>query len=122
MILPHQYITVSISLVFMGFVLYLVRRRAMREAYSIFWFVMGVSFIVVATRESFLERITVFMGAKYPASVLFFLGLMFVLMLAVHFSVELSSLRSQNISLNQAIAILQERVCRLPNEAEEKNA
>jgi hypothetical protein len=110
MILRHQFITIGISLFFIALVLNLVRKRKMRETYSILWFVMGICFIIVSVWEQFLEKITVLMGAKFPASVLFFFGLIFVIVLLLHFSVEISSLRKQNNTLNQSIALLNNKI------------
>lgn len=110
MIQQHQFITVSVSITFMLFILRLVKRKKMREAYSILWFIMGILFIILSAWEQLLHKITIFIGAKFPASILFFFGILFSLVLLVHFSIEISTLRKQNNALNQAIGLLENKI------------
>lgn len=93
----------------------------MREVYSILWFLVGIGFIMIAVWEYFLIKLTVLIGAKYPASVLFFFGIIFVLILLIHFSVEISTLRKQNNAINQSLSILNNKVEKLAKSITNKN-
>ena len=113
MILKHQIVTFGTSALFLLLVLNLLRKNKMKEIYSILWFVVGLIFIVISLWEGLLTRLTELIGAKYPASVLFFFGLIFVLILLVHFSVEISTLRKHAKDLNQSLAILNNELAAL---------
>lgn len=106
MILRHQIVTIGTSALFLLLVLNLLRKSKMKEVYTILWFGVGLGFISISLWEGLMIRLTVLIGAKYPVSVLFFFGLIFVLILLVHFSVEISTLLKRTKDLNQALAVL----------------
>lgn len=110
MILRHQLVTIGTSVFFMLLVLNLLRKGRLKEIYSILWLAVGAAFITFSLWEGLTVRLTGLIGAKFPASVLFFFGLVFVLVVLVHFSVEISTLRARVKDLNQALALLNREV------------
>lgn len=87
----------------------LVRRRRLKEEYSVLWIAAGVVILVVGLNYSLLERITVFIGAGLTSSTLFFFGIFFVLALSLQFSVKISKLELQVKNLAQELAIAHAR-------------
>ncbi len=96
----------SIALVI--FILELVRRRRLLEEYSLLWLFVGAIMMVLAFWKSGLDLVSKAIGIAYPPSTLFLFGLVFIIVLLLHFSTVISKLTEQNKTLAQKIAILEE--------------
>jgi hypothetical protein len=99
-------IAIAGSLAVLALVIELVRRRRLKEEYSVLWIVTGVVLLLLSTWFELLESITDAMGALAPASTLFFFGLAFVILMLLHFSVRVSELERRVIGLAQELALL----------------
>ena len=89
-------------------ILELVRRRKLREEYSVLWLVTGGFLLLLALNYSLLTGITSFIGAVLPTSTLFFGGLIFLILVCLQFSVRLSATTRKLKWLNQKIALLEQ--------------
>lgn len=85
----------------------LVRRRKLKEEYSILWLAAGVAIVVVGLNYSLLQTITALIGAGWTSSTLFFFGILFVLALSLQFSVKISTLETRVKNLAQQMALLE---------------
>jgi hypothetical protein len=86
-------------------VLDLVRRRKLKEEYSVLWVVTAIVVLVLAIWYDLLTSITSLVGATAPASTIFFFGLLFFLVLMLHFSVRISTLERRLTELIQDVGI-----------------
>lgn len=89
------------------FIVEMVRRKKLREEYSWLWLLTGFGIIVFAVWYDLLVFITKMIGAALPTTTLFVLALLFLLLIALHYSIKISSLTDQVRKLAQKIAILQ---------------
>ncbi len=87
-------------------ILELVRRRKLREEYSWLWITTGVGMVVLSVWYGLIERITHVIGAVTVTTTLFLFGLLFLLLISVHFSTVISRLTQQVRRLTQELAIL----------------
>jgi hypothetical protein len=94
-------------------VLELVRRRRLREEYSWIWLLTAIGYLAIAAVPGLIERVTILIGSVRPTSVFTFAGLVFLFLIAIQFSVQISRLAEQNKDLAQQIAILDGEVRRL---------
>jgi len=101
---------ILISIALMIFIVELVRRRKLREEYSWLWLLTGIIILILASWHDLLIYVTNFIGAALPTSTLFFLGLVFLFLIAVQFSTKISRLTDQVKNLTQENALLKERV------------
>lgn len=99
-------ITIAGALAVVILILELVRRRRLKEEYSVLWVVTSVVVLILAVWYGALEGITELIGATLPSSTLFFFGLLFVMVLSLHFSVRISSLERLVTTLVQEIALM----------------
>lgn len=99
-------ITLSAALILLISVLELVRRRRLREQYSILWLLASVVILVLASNRVLLDLLARAMKIAYPPSALFVVLLGFLLVITLHFSTVISRLTRDNESLAQEIAIL----------------
>ena len=94
------------SVMLLVLIVELVRRRRMKEEYSLLWVVTALVLIVLAAWGGALRALTHAIGAISEASTLYFFGLIFALLLLLHFSVRVSDLERRVISMTQEIALL----------------
>lgn len=88
------------------FIIELVRRRKLKEEYSVLWVITAVAMLILSVWFESLEWITDRIGGVAPSSTLFFLGLLFVFFMLLHFSLRVSALERRLMSLVQEIGLL----------------
>ena len=103
----QKIVALLISLSLLVIIVELVRRRRLREEYTVLWILTGVVIVVLALWYGLLERITAFIGAGFPTSTLFFFALIFLILVSLQFSVKVSDLSNQVKSMAQRIALLE---------------
>jgi len=94
------------SVATLAFIVDLVRRRKLKEEYSWLWIVTAAGMIVLSGWYGLIERVTRLIGAVTVTTTLFLFGLLFLLVISVHFSTVISRLTTQVRRLTQEIAIL----------------
>ena len=87
-------------------ILEMVRRRKLREEYSWLWLLTGCGIIVLVVWYDLLVFITELIGAVLPTTTLFLFGLIFLMLIALHYSMKISALTDQVRKLAQELAIL----------------
>jgi hypothetical protein len=103
---PLRVIGIVGSLGLLLFILELVRRRQLKEEYTVLWVITGLVLLLLAAWEPLLRAIAEAIGASSEASMLYFFGLIFVVALLLHFSVRVSRLERRVTSMMQEIALL----------------
>jgi uncharacterized protein DUF2304 len=98
-------------------VLELIRSHRLRERYALLWLVTGLTLTALSAWRGGLNTIAGWVGVRsYPPAVLFAVGILFILVVLLHYSTVISRLSDQNVLLAQRLALLeQER--RDPSEA-----
>lgn len=92
----------------------LVRTRRLREEYSVLWLgTSGIMFLLVL-RYDWLVALTRLIGAKLPTTTLFFGSIVFLMLLAVQFSIKLSKIAEQLKNLAQENALLRAELEQVP--------
>ena len=99
-------LAVAGSLFVLGLIIELVRRRQLKEEYSLLWILTAVVLLVFALWYELLLKVTDLIGAVLPSSTLFFFGLVFVLLMLLHFSVRVSMLERRITALVQEIGLI----------------
>jgi hypothetical protein len=108
-----QLFAIICGVVLLILVLEMVRRRRLREEYSWLWLLTAIGYLLVAVWPGLAEWVSRLIGAARPASAFTFLGLLFLFLIAVQFSVQISRLTEHNKDLAQHIAILDSEIRRL---------
>jgi hypothetical protein len=101
-------------------VLELVRRKRLKEEYSLLWLLTAVVLLALSLWRSSLDSISELIGIFYPPTALFVVGFGFVLLLLLYFSTIISKLSGENNSLTQRLAILDWRVRQLEEQINER--
>lgn len=99
-------VAVGGSLAILLFVVDLVRRRKLKEEYSVLWTVTALTLLLMAVVPSLLDLFTKAVGAVLASSALFFLALIFVMLMLLHFSVRISALERNLTALVQELGLM----------------
>ncbi len=97
--------SLGVTLVMLLGVLELVRRRRLREEYSLLWLVTGLVLILLSVWSAPLDLIAEVTGVFRP-TVLFLVAVGFFLLILLYYSTVLTRLADQNKQLAQEIALL----------------
>jgi hypothetical protein len=108
-----RWLALSISLALVLAVLWLVRRRRLREEYTPIWLLVSGSLLFLSLRLDVLRELTRAIGAWTPSSTVFFLGELFLVAICLNYAVRLSRAGLQVKNLAQEIAILRAQVEKL---------
>ncbi|NNF84857.1 MAG: DUF2304 domain-containing protein [Deltaproteobacteria bacterium] len=101
-------LSVLVSAALLFYILEMVRRRRLREEYSILWLAGGVILLVFSLKNDWLEWASDTAGIYYPPSFLFLIGMLFILLILIHFSITISKLYHMNKKMAQEIAHLKQ--------------
>lgn len=88
-----------------GFVFRLVRQRALAAKYSFLWLTLGAGLVMFAVAPGILDRVSLWLGISYAPATFLFLAVVLLLLVAVHFSWELSRLEERTRSLAEMWAL-----------------
>jgi hypothetical protein len=98
------------SVLIMLLVVELVRRRKLREEYSWLWMLTGGIIILLVVWYDLLVSFTHLIGAIAPTTTLFIFGLLFLMLISLHYSIQISKLSHQVKEMGQQLALLKGRV------------
>ena len=99
-----------VSLLLLLVVFELIRSRRLRERYAILWLATGLVLVALSAWRGGLNTIARWFGVStYPPAVLFAVGLLFVILVLLHYSTVISKLSDQNTVLAQRLALLESR-------------
>ena len=99
-------LTIGGALCILLMVVELVRRRKLKEEYSVLWVGTASVVLLISIWFSLLRQVTDAIGAVSPASTLFFFGLLFCVVLLLHFSVRISALERRLTTLVQEVGLM----------------
>jgi hypothetical protein len=114
---------ILIDLLGIGFVVWLlnlVRRKKLYISYAAIWFLAVMGLMIIISVPQLLDGLPKVVGAIYPASALSLLAFVFIFMILIFFSVQLSIISTRQTELIQAMAIkglLEEETAKSENTA-----
>lgn len=99
-------VAIVISIILVLIVLDMVRRKKLREKYSLIWLFTVAAMTVLVVWEGLLLSITSLIGATNPSSTLFLFGILFALVILLHLSNKVSDFSTQLRILAKEVAML----------------
>ena len=103
--LKIQMIIGAVSILLLVIVFELIRRRRLKEEYSLLWLLSGVVILTFSIFPNLLYIISGMMGMYYLTA-LFIISFSFLLLIVLHFSTVISRLSERNKVLTQELSIL----------------
>lgn len=111
-------ISFCISLAFAGTILYLIRKRRLREQYALLWLLMSVIMMALSLFPSLLDEVAQRIHIYYAPSLLYLLSVVAVLFILLHLTMAVSTLTHRVIVLTQTLGLQEQRIQKLESQAE----
>jgi hypothetical protein len=105
--LQQKIFAVIASLSIFIVIIYLVKKRKLREEYSLIWLLTGFAILLLVLWYDLLLVITALIGAVTVTTTLFIFGIIFLMIIALHFAIKISSLSDQVKNLAQQVSLLE---------------
>lgn len=112
-IIRIQILSILGSLALLGFIVELLRKRKLREEYSLLWLGGALAFLVLSIWRGLLTRLSFAIGVAYPPAALFLALIMGAYLMLLHFSLVFSRLAEKSRLQAQEIALLKHEIERL---------
>lgn len=106
MLAQQKLFAVLASAAVAALVVELVRRRRLLPEFSWLWLLTAAAMLAVSLWYDVLLLLANLIGAVLPTSALFTLGFLFLILIAVHYSVRMTGLTFQVRALAQEVALL----------------
>jgi hypothetical protein len=94
------------ALAVLGFVLELLRRRKLQEKYAVLWLVVAIVMVPLAFFPRLLDTVATGLGIQSGVSLVLFLAIIFLLLVCMHLSWEVSRLEEEGRTLAEEIALI----------------
>lgn len=104
--LQQQIFALFVSVLVFIVVVDMVRRRRLREEYSVLWLLTSVIMFVLVFRYDWLVGLTALIGAGLPTTTLFLSSIIFLMLLSVQFCIKISKLTDQVKNLSQENSLM----------------
>jgi len=111
--LQQQIFALVVSVLVFVIVIDMVRKRRLREEYSVLWLLTSVLMFVLVFRYEWLVSLTNLIGAGLPTTTLFLFSIIFLMLLSVQFCIMISKLTNQMKNLSQENALMRQEIERL---------
>jgi len=108
------------AILFLIFIVSLVKKRKLSEKDSLLWIIASAAILIVAIFPQIPDSVARLFGLFYPAAIIFFLGIIFILFIVVYHSTRLSDLTEKNKELAQKLGIAENRLKRLEKEEDRR--
>ena len=105
-----QFIAIIGSLVFIFLIVELIRRKKIKESFSLLWLFFGVMLLVFSIWRKGLEYFAALAGIAYPPSALLLVFVAAVFFIMIQFSVILTKVSDQNKRLAQELSLLRHEI------------
>ncbi len=101
-----QYVAIFGSVVFIISIFELIRKKKIKEAYSLLWIVFGFAFLFLSIFRDVLNKFSFYCGIAYPPAALFLVSIIAIVLILIQFSVVISSQNDKMKELSQELGLL----------------
>lgn len=109
----YQTLAIIGSILIILLLIELVRRRKIKENYSLLWFAVAIVFLVLSLWRESLIWLAMILGVDYAPAALFLILIMALYLLSIHFSIVISGLSEKNKDLSQEIGLMKLEIKKL---------
>ena len=113
---------VIVSLLFIAVIVRLVKRKYLSMKYSFLWLILLFVILLCALLPVIPYRLSDLLGFGVPANFIFLVAIFFLLAIALSLSIIVSKQQRKIATLVQELAILSNRVDKLPINPKEESA
>ena len=107
MLLQQKIFAIIASLSIFVVIVYLVKKGKLKEEYSWLWLLTGAVILLLVVWYDLLLLLTDLIGAVTATTTLFIFGIVFLMLITLHFAIKISSLSDQVKNLAQKLSLLE---------------
>ncbi|MCB0879225.1 MAG: DUF2304 domain-containing protein [Thermoleophilia bacterium] len=111
-----QVVSLCLTFAIIGVIVRMVRTRRLRAKYSFLWLMVGTVLLVFTAVPGLLDWTARTAGIAYPPALLFLGAIVLLLLVAVHFSWELSRIEERSRTITEELALALTRIDELEAE------
>jgi hypothetical protein len=115
-----QFFSITSSLFLFAFILRLVKRKKLKEEYSLLWLGFSLIFVVLAFYKPLLELVAKALGIIYAPAALLLILVTSIFFILIQFSVVISKLAEGNKNLIQEVGILKAELKKVQQTVKDK--
>ena len=112
-------ICILFSIIFILFVMHLVRKNKLEEKYSILWVIASVVILIVSLFPRLITIIANKFNVYYPPSLMLLFAIIILGAYIIHISVVITKQNKMIVKLTQELGILKEKIEEKNNSEEE---
>ena len=94
-----------VGLVLLLLILNLIRTKKLHVGFAVIWFLAVTGLMIIISVPSLLALLPRVVGATFPASALSLVAFIFIFLVLIFFSVQLSVISARQVELAQAFAL-----------------
>lgn len=99
---------IAFSIIFILFILNLVRKNKLDEKYSILWLFFGIIILIVSIFPIIIEKIAFFFTVYYPPALMLLFAVLIIGAYIVHITMVITKQNKMIIKLTQELAIFKQ--------------
>lgn len=104
------YLGIVFAIIFLIFILNLVKKNKLDEKYSIVWIVFSIGILVISIFHERVMAIPLKLGVYYPPILLLLFAIITLGIYIVHITITITKQNKMLIKLTQELAILKQKV------------
>jgi len=108
-----QFLSLVGSVLLLSFIIRLIRKGSLKAGYSLLWFLVGGLMLLFSLSTNLLFWLSGFLGVYYAPAALFSVLLIGLILLSIHFSVEISKHERRIKRLSQENSLLKNALKKL---------
>ncbi len=106
---PIQIFSIIFSIFLLVLIVFLIRKKKIREEYAILWIGIFVMFLVLSTFRGLIDKFSSLLGIEYQPAALFLILFACLFLLVFHFSIVISDMKKKMNALAMTVSLLEEK-------------
>jgi hypothetical protein len=107
-----QALSIAISLILLVYIIYLIRKKKLKEEYAILWIAIIIVFLIFSIFRGLIDSISNLLGIYYQPASLFIILIIGLFLLTLHFTIVISDLKTKIHTLITNLTLLEEKMSR----------
>jgi hypothetical protein len=103
-------LAIVFSVLFLLFVLNLVRKNKLDVKYSVIWIILSALTIIISVKPRFVEILALNLNVVYTPSLMFLCAIVAIIIYIIHLSVVITKQNKANIRLIQELSIINNKL------------
>ena len=104
------YVSIIVSVLFLVFIINLVRKRRLTERFALVWMIIPLLLIIFSSNRNLLEWLAALVGIYYAPSLMIPIIFGLFILVSLYFSVKMSKAEQQIKTMAQEMALLKNRI------------